>query len=713
MFIRYILKNMRRSAVTNALFCLLLALAGALLTLSAGLWYSVYQTERNLDEMITTIALPDMFAIRRYVRNQVNNGDLSMFTNEEGVPLDKLRADFYDAEQYKAYVSEQIYKDVMNRISEDVYDSGVVQMDDRRVYGAYAPGISSVTYHITEYLISEDFVQSAPQSVAAFVVNCVGVEQVFNLEWIQEKPVLYRSLVADFRVEQDVYLHHGRFRTQTVTGFLPFRGPDGAFPVEEGKRYVVMGYEYNQSGYTTIVNPTHSPSWYNSLPLNKNIPNGLYIDIIGANYDFVETEVAYSISDINDNIRPIMRRLGIKDEDFPISIIDRIPRTDPALGFEGYACFEITGSLDEALNSELGEQIEAALSVAKISQNSLTVLTTNDVNSLLRFNQRSNRLADGRAINDTDVKNGSRVCMIHEQLAELNGLSVGDRISLQMYLTTLGRIPIRGDLAAWMPNPYHPLLTLSESVDFEIVGVFSGLIQEMADNAISANTVIIPAVSYGGFEGTPISRTEVIDNPPLLHTIIVENERIEETKALIDSIAEGYSSFFRFFDQGYSTLKPVLNNFRFSMTWILAIAAAGWVIAVAIFSMFYIGRKKTDVALLSCLGVSRRKGFLWAFIQSSTVIIAAQCLVTAVSTSFFRYILVTAVSATRSFTEIYRDFTLSDMNIAGGVRLALPLETSLVGVIMATLCITALLLLVAWFFSARAAKPRFGKQGES
>jgi len=39
---------------------------GALLALSAGLWFSAYKSVRDLETTITTIALPDRFAMRLY-----------------------------------------------------------------------------------------------------------------------------------------------------------------------------------------------------------------------------------------------------------------------------------------------------------------------------------------------------------------------------------------------------------------------------------------------------------------------------------------------------------------------------------------------------------------------------------------------------------------------------------------------------------------------
>ena len=127
MFFRYILKNFRRSAVTNALFCLLLVLAGALFALSAGLWYSSYKSERDLDKIITTIAIPDVYAIRRYAASKLKSGDFSEYSDYimfGDVTLEMYLNYFAKYEWSQDTMKGAIYDHMMNQINEKVYGSG-------------------------------------------------------------------------------------------------------------------------------------------------------------------------------------------------------------------------------------------------------------------------------------------------------------------------------------------------------------------------------------------------------------------------------------------------------------------------------------------------------------------------------------------------------------------------------------------------------------
>jgi len=650
---------------------------------------------------MTTIAIPDMYAIRRYVRTLANCDDLSQFTDETGKSLEEYREIFPIREHFTAFVTPYIYRHVMTQISENIYSSDLVQMDDRRVYGAYAAGIDSVRFVWEDEFKTRDiYITSSPQSTAAFIAECIGIEEVFSWVWTDQGRALKRSIVADFRVDEYLYLHRGRIASRTATGYFPYMNPDGSFPVEQGKRYVIAGYDHYQGGNEH----TDNPPWYNDLPANRNMPNAIYIDILGNEYKQTEAYIAYSLADISENIRGPISRQGVSQKSYPIQVFDQIPMPDPALGFDDPMWFELNGSIEDMLNSDMGEQIAAALRVAELSHNSLTVITTSDQNSLLRFNQRLNKITSGRAIGKKDAKTGARVCTVSEQLAETNGLKIGDMIDMQMFVTTLGQMQTETGRTAWVQNPYHPSLELTEPMEFEIIGIFSCIRHDQNDHGVSPNTVFIPSTSFGGIDGAPVNRIDSQYGSPVLDAIIIPNEKITESKAAISSIADGYGEFFRFYDQGYSTFKPVLSNLRIGMTGITALAAAGWAIAVIMFSLFYIRRKKNEATLLYALGVSKNMRFRWVFSQSAIVILLAQVILLAATTMLFDRLLDNVIAVAVSFTESYRDFSLSEMIIAGGFQISLPLDKTPLGLILSAVMMTLIMLVTAGYITQDTVK---------
>ena len=697
MLFSYIIKNMRRSALTNALFCMLLVLAGALLALSAGLWYSTWTSERELEDIITTIAVPDRYAVRAYADDYVVRNNLTEFETPEGR---LLTFDMY-GDNLRYRVSPYIQYEVMNTISEKVFRSGKFETDDRRVYGAYVPGLASVPIRQTENPATGTLIEYSPQSIAAFVVSCGKVEEVYEISWqrVSERLEisLTRALLANFTVEEDVLLHEGRQRVSNVTAYFPCMNPDGSLPVREGGRYLLVGSNFSQvSG---------APNWYESrdvLPPDKRLYNALQMSLPSGEPGAQVIAVATGFAELDNSIVPWLTRGGVTALDFPIEIMARIPEHIAELGYEGQTWFELEGSLDDALQSEQGEAIATALRFAEISCNSLQVLTTNDLNSILRFNQRTHRITEGRAFTENEYLSGARMCVISEQLAELNGLTVGDTLPLQLFPSALNQLSNRND-NAWPWSPYDPTLDITDPIEFEIVGIYLSLTQEMRDHAVSPSTVIIPASSFpddgelhaGVFTGK--------FDPPLLDTIIVPNDKVSETQEALNDAAGDYSLLFRFYDQGYSALKPILSNLRYGMSWIMALSAVGWAIAVVMFALFYIGRKRNEMMLLSAIGVSKMRCMLWVAIQCAIVVFVAQCFVIGLTLPLFDRILDAAIQASREFTEAYRNLTLSELNESGGLRIMLPFNRTTRGLLTVALGQALALLTLTLSLTIRAA----------
>ena len=158
--IKYILKQLRRSAVTNALFCLLLTLAGTLLCISAGLWYSAHKAMLDIDETITTIAIPDRAAINRFATRLVDSGYLDFDMDLED---DIIR---------RANIIRETEMDIFRRIEEEVYLSGLLQMDERRVFNAFAEGIDPIALNLVGTGAEPFIARHSGQSFAVFVVTC-------------------------------------------------------------------------------------------------------------------------------------------------------------------------------------------------------------------------------------------------------------------------------------------------------------------------------------------------------------------------------------------------------------------------------------------------------------------------------------------------------------------------------------------------------------
>ncbi|MCL2221486.1 MAG: hypothetical protein FWC20_04885 [Oscillospiraceae bacterium] len=665
-FFRYIRRQLRRSTVSNVLFCLLLAFAGTLLCISAGLWYSAHRAILDIDDTITTIGVPDSFMVSRYA-------DENNISEDEAHEL----------------------------LRERVYSSELLQFDTRRLYNAHAEGITTVPLRTQGFGIEPHIASLSPMSTAAFFVTCERVEAEYRLRWqwddidsddaadIPDEERTYtvfveRTYRATFTVEEVLHLHRSYERPGRRIAISFILDYGGVAPFEGGQQYIVTG-SYRPGGFGAGM-------------------SALIMDT--PQRELTEVSVGY-VYDSNE----LLRLLGWASwgvDYLPLEIreplvIQRDESAEPSF-------FEVTGSLEDALDTEIWARMIEELDIAAVSAESFPVLTTGDANSLFRVNQRRNLFTEGRIFTAGEIRNGERVALVTRHFAEHNELSVGDVLPLRLYAAVLGYVPTwfspggyRGSILAniWIPSLYHPDLEVTEPIGFTIVGIMDTFLWDIDDHAIPRNMVIIPDSSFEGVSGEPVSDFNVREHVPLLADgLIIPNGFIQETRATINSIEYGYAVLFRFFDQGYGTLMVALSNLRFGMSWILGLVLAVWIAVVFLFSMFYTARKRKEAAVLCAIGVSKKNRFGWVFAQSALLIILSLGISLAVTIPIFGYIVDAAANITEAFTLEFRDLRLSDAADAG-LRNSIPLSRSTAALTISAVGGAALLLVVTALMSER------------
>ena len=675
--IKYILKQLRRSAVTNALFCLLLTLASTLLCISAGLWFSAHKALLDIDETITTIAVPDRFAIHRRALGNVHESFLPEWEDPH-----EFNAALLNAEE-----------EIRKTIRDEIYPSGMLKLDHRRLFGAFADDISPIPLSTMGFGAEPWVAFHSGQALAAFVVTCdfITADNIFNEDWsLPDRDInrfVFRQSNAHFAVDEVLLLNPVHTEPNRIRIYYSLNH-DGSIPFEIGKQYVVFGHYSRAAGIGDLT---------------------LYVPDIPTVFSTVG--YVYSNDELNNLIRHRIRPFDYSDDVYPIEILERSYEREFGVDDGWYSVIEVEDGFEEAIASDKWLPMKEAMENAVISAASFQVITTNEPNSFLRLNQNRNLFAEGRTFSSREVAEGARVCIVSRQFAEHNELSLGDTLPLQLYAAGFASQRMTyfvGDDGRMVtsvmrvPTLYNSDLEISQSTEFTIVGIYNTLRLEWGDYSVQVNYVLIPDNSFGDLEGELTSRLDLsIPAPLLIDAVIAPNGKISETRALIDSIADDYGSLFRFYDQGYNSLLLALGNLRFGMSWILALSIAGWIAVLFIFLMFYVARKRKEAALLYAIGISKSNRFNWVFIQCAVLILLALGISIAVSLPIYGDILDIAAGVAQEFTDSFRDLRLSDA-ADSGLRSRIPLDRSPAALLVTVAGGALITLVAAGFLSTRA-----------
>ena len=648
---KYILRQIKRSAVLNAIFCLLLMLAGTLLSLGAGLLMTADRSSNNIEAEFTTIAMPDESEIRKHAISKIEQEGITEYDAGYAIltPDNPFHGNFFNQ-----YVADHITDETLRTIEEDVYNSDAVQMDTRRYFGAYSAQVVPVT----------GSAYSTANSSAAFIATCDRIEEMQQItidtddetgEW---RYVVSTNAVVQFKVEETLVLHPDIKPPDAFTVDVRFIDEDGGWFFTVGDRYFISGTNYS-------VNPQPMPGSIMETMANSKLDVNLGIGDAPA--DPVKKGLALTFEDLSGDLRNMMGSgfywYDVTNDDYPLDIIAYRQTDETYLPWQYKLWFKLEKDFPDTLDAENGDDIRFAIDVADKSAYSFNVLTTGNLNSYFRFNQHRAYVEQGRSFTAIDLSSGARVCLVPSALAEKNGLSIGDTVTLRIFESRFYQTrtyypdnPNR-DYRSWLPmGMYIPGMAESGPIDFEIIGIYhtqhSSGMSSGDHHAIPVNTVIIPDKSFDGFpaaqEDGAFSEVLRGDSNPLMNTIIVPNGKNDEFRESINALIPGYGNFFRLYDQGYSFVKSALDNLKGNALMIFWLCLAGWLISVIVFCLFFALRKKKEAGLLFAIGVGKKNRFSWVFMQCAIVIIIAQAASLGASMQFYGGIVEYAVEAAES-----------------------------------------------------------------
>ena len=94
---------------------------------------------------------------------------------------------------------------------------------------------------------------------------------------------------------------------------------------------------------------------------------------------------------------------------------------------------KLEGKAEEFLATEQGTLWNQMLTGMEIQNHGFPVLAVDKLGYQTTFSQERTRIVEGRDFSEEERENHAKVCIISQQVAVRNGLSVGDTIDMRTY----------------------------------------------------------------------------------------------------------------------------------------------------------------------------------------------------------------------------------------------------------------------------------------
>lgn len=568
---------------------LLIALSVAVLVTCVGQYASTWLTKENMSYNYDTIALISFDALME------RHG--SIVTHHTQLPEEK-----------QAWVDQTI-SERTDLIKDESYTE---------LYSAYIPGLRIDNFSQYLHTVNSDWFGELvdignPYRCALLEVTLdqVGTEIKEMAKWMQyegQEEIKFRqsiTILCTATVDRVIGLEEGFVSPVGKTIALLIRVYDEteleAMHLEAGAKYLVYGMDYSdvKGDYFTNLVRSNYPDQFLEL-FGDAYTAEEQVDCFMTVYDHSAMPVVAAI-DTKFEIRPDLRKYMqwegndikaqyIPVEEYPDYHVPTIQR--------------ISGSADEFLETEAASLWNRALEGLEISNHSFPVLAVDKLGNQAVFARDQARIVQGREFTQKEHDQGTKVCVISETVATLNGLSVGDTIVLQTY----GYDP---NIDAHFSNLYstcfpasaiysHVFGFSSEPEEYTIVGLYrqdDAWTNQGDAYGITPNTVY---VSKGSISGKPL-----MGKSGIYYTLVLQNGKMQE---FMDYQAEtGYRNMFICYDQGYSEIQADLASYETVSSRALYVGIGGYLGIILLFLVLFPLGQKRNLAIMASLGADRNK----------------------------------------------------------------------------------------------------------
>lgn len=207
---------------------------------------------------------------------------------------------------------------------------------------------------------------------------------------------------------------------------------------------------------------------------------------------------------------------------------------------------EIDEPVEDFLKTEVGQYWQSAIfAKIEICESTLGVMGTDCLQSLPAWNTEDCVLREGEVFTAAHYENGERVCLISEEVASLNGLTVGDSLPLKLF-STGGIYEISQSLR--YKDTFDPYAGFDDEGEWRIIGIYSSdYDKDPGDYDIHPNMILVPKRSVRCFSQwkESISFSYMPGSiPPSAYSVILSEEEWEDFELVAEGL--GYVGWFEY-----------------------------------------------------------------------------------------------------------------------------------------------------------------------
>ena len=287
----------------------------------------------------------------------------------------------------------------------------------------------------------------------------------------------------------------------------------------------------------------------------------------------------------------------------------------------------LEGTAEEFLFSQAGTEWKAALERDAVNNHVFPVMGVDDLGYVAQFIMGEARIVEGRKFTDQELSGGATVCVISQELAEANGLRVGDIIHPNYYNVD-ENLPYQVTLARndTVINPaagvYFTTTPLLGEMEYIIVGIYRSnepwayVTNEENHYAFTPNTIFVPKASVPA----KMQYSSLLQ----FQTVVLDNGQMENFANLMNKA--GFGGFYHLDDQGYSLIAKNFSDYQALSRKVLLVCAAAYGMIALLYLLLFPGSQRKTMLLMESVGAGPARRYRHVFLIGLSLLFPATIL---------------------------------------------------------------------------------------
>ena len=271
----------------------------------------------------------------------------------------------------------------------------------------------------------------------------------------------------------------------------------------------------------------------------------------------------------------------------------------------------LEGSVEDFLASEEATEWNEVMERMEINYHAFPIIGVDRLEHVAEFARGNAHIVEGRNFTLEELETGAKVCIISYDLAQANGIQLGDTLSTSFY-SHVDNVPYQGYLSegVGLVKPaayfYTAATEMSEAQGYTVIGFYAQINEPWKFDPVNG-FAFTPNVIFAPFNSVSVPMEQ--PGQGMFYAVELENGTMFEFEEL--AIEAGLESLFACYDGGFYLVEESIEMFQQTANRAMLVGVAVYGILLLLYLLLFPAQEKKTLRTMNSLGAPRKTRFAY------------------------------------------------------------------------------------------------------